>query len=125
MRLCPQGVVPHYLPGANPFLKEFGEKYNVAPTQSVPVVRQDRQGNRTAALLKWGLVPFWADDPSIGNRLINARSEEVATKPAFRAAFDRTAELDAILSDYRPDSELNPLPRHPCPDLYRVLAAAT
>ncbi len=38
-------------------------------------------------LLKWGLVPFWTDDPAIGNRMINARSESVATKPSFRAAF--------------------------------------
>jgi putative SOS response-associated peptidase YedK len=60
--------------------------YNVAPTQMVLIVRQDAQGHRAATEAKWGLVPFWAEDPSIGNRLINARSEEVATKPAFRAA---------------------------------------
>ena len=51
-------------------------------------------------------------------------SGEAQAKAAFRAAFDRIAELDAILSDYRPDSELNRLPRQPGPDLFRVLEAA-
>ncbi len=62
-------------------------RYNVAPTQSMPVIRGGEAGRRTCALHRWGLVPFWADDPAIGNRLINARSESVAGKPAFRAAF--------------------------------------
>ncbi len=60
-------------------------RYNVAPTHAVPVVRE-AGGAREAVMMKWGLVPFWAQDPSIGNRLINARSEELAAKPAFRAA---------------------------------------
>lgn len=63
-------------------------RYNVAPTQDAPVVAVGGEGRRIAAF-RWGLVPFWADDPSIGNRLINARSETVAEKPAFRAAFRR------------------------------------
>ncbi len=58
-------------------------RYNVAPTQEAPVVI----GGRGLAAHRWGLVPFWADDPSIGNRLINARSETVHRKPAFRHAF--------------------------------------
>ena len=62
--------------------------YNIAPTQMVAAVRVDPQTKRREMpLLKWGLVPSWADDPSIGNRMINARSETVATKPSFRAAF--------------------------------------
>ena len=62
--------------------------YNVAPTQMVPViVRQDDLN--VLREFKWGLVPFWADDPSIGNRMINARSETVDSKPAFRAAFKK------------------------------------
>jgi len=62
--------------------------YNVAPTQMIPViVRQDDQN--VLREFKWGLVPFWADDPSIGNRMINARSETVDSKPAFRAAFKK------------------------------------
>ena len=60
-------------------------RYNIAPTQAVPVVRLDRaSGERGIALLQWGLIPSWADDPAIGNRLINARAETVAEKPAFR-----------------------------------------
>jgi putative SOS response-associated peptidase YedK len=65
-------------------------RYNIAPTQPVAAVRLAREtGNREFALLRWGLVPFWAKDPKIGSRMINARSETVGTKPAFRAAFRR------------------------------------
>lgn len=67
-------------------LPELGARYNVAPSQAVPFVLQDREGRR-AELVKWGLVPFWADDPSIGNRLANARADSVAVKPSFRNAF--------------------------------------
>ena len=62
--------------------------YNIAPTQEVLVVLQPSpQANREARLHRWGLIPPWAKDPSIGNRMINARAETVATKPAFRRAF--------------------------------------
>jgi putative SOS response-associated peptidase YedK len=61
-------------------------RYNIAPTQDAPVIRADADG-RTLVGLRWGLVPFWAKDPKIGNRMINARGETVAAKPAFRAAF--------------------------------------
>lgn len=60
--------------------------HNVAPTNQVYVVLESG-GVRTLDTMRWGLVPFWADDPKIGNRLINARSETVATKNAFRHAF--------------------------------------
>ena len=51
-------------------------RYNIAPTQPVPVVRPDQpSGGRGLSLLRWGLIPSWADDPAIGNRLINARAE--------------------------------------------------
>jgi putative SOS response-associated peptidase YedK len=62
-------------------------RYNVAPTQTVFAARADQHGHRQPVFLKWGLIPSWADDPAIGNRMINARSETVATKPAFRHAF--------------------------------------
>jgi len=62
-------------------------RYNAAPTQSLPVVRRSAAGRCAIALLRWGLVPSWAKDASIGARLINARAEGVAEKPAFRAAF--------------------------------------
>ncbi|MBX9791971.1 MAG: SOS response-associated peptidase [Pirellulales bacterium] len=62
-------------------------RYNVAPSQLVPVVQKRAEDRgRHLDLVHWGLVPFWADDPAIGNRLINARSDTAATKPAFRAA---------------------------------------
>jgi putative SOS response-associated peptidase YedK len=63
-------------------------RYNIAPAQSVAVVRvnPDRR-ERESVLLRWGLIPFWAKDPAIGNRLINARAETAAGRPAFRAAF--------------------------------------
>jgi putative SOS response-associated peptidase YedK len=65
-------------------------RYNIAPTQPVPVVRMaPEQEGRELVLLRWGLIPSWADDPSIGNRLINARADTVAAKPAFRSAFRR------------------------------------
>ena len=65
------------------------ERYNIAPTQEAPVVVQGKEGERRMGLMRWGLVPFWADGPSIGGRLINARSETAASKPAFRAAWSR------------------------------------
>ena len=64
-------------------------RYNIAPMQPIVALRRDAAGLRTAALLKWGLVPSWADDPKSGNRMINARSETIAEKPSFRTAFKR------------------------------------
>jgi putative SOS response-associated peptidase YedK len=62
--------------------------FNIAPGQPVAVVRQKQQAQgRELAFLRWGLVPAWADDPSVGDRLANARSEKVAAKPPFRRAF--------------------------------------
>jgi len=68
---------------------EFAAHYNVAPSQSVVAIRQSPEGDRQASLLRWGLVPHWAKDPSIGSRMINARAETLAQKPAFRQAFKR------------------------------------
>ncbi|MGA2031747.1 MAG: SOS response-associated peptidase [Thermoguttaceae bacterium] len=67
-------------------------RYNIAPSQSVAAVRIDpnaAEPRRELAWLQWGLVPSWAGDPSIGNRLINARAESAAQKPAFRTALRR------------------------------------
>jgi putative SOS response-associated peptidase YedK len=60
-------------------------RYNIAPTQQVLVARTGESG-RELARVRWGLVPHWADDLSIGARMINARGETVASKPAFRSA---------------------------------------
>ena len=62
-------------------------RYNIAPTQYVAAIRNDQQGERELVMLRWGLVPFWAKDPSIGNRMINARAETVAEKPSYRNAY--------------------------------------
>jgi len=65
----------------------FEPRYNAAPTQALPVVanREERQ----VELMRWGLIPSWADSPAIGNKMINARAETLASKPAFRDAFAR------------------------------------
>jgi len=68
-----------------PFVHIVQPRFNIAPTQPVPIVKDPEK--RAVELYRWGLVPFWADDPSIGSRMINARSETVSEKPSFRAAF--------------------------------------
>jgi putative SOS response-associated peptidase YedK len=65
------------------------ESYNIAPSQAIIVIRQAETGEREATPLKWGLIPHWAKEPTIGNRMINARGETVAEKPSFREAFKR------------------------------------
>ena len=66
----------------------FGPRWNVAPSQQVPVVVKVGAG-RKLILMKWGMIPRWAKDPALGNKLINARVESVADKPAFRESFRR------------------------------------
>lgn len=69
---------------------EIKPRYNIAPTQEIAAIRNTGEGQgdeRELVMLRWGLVPFWAKDPSIGNRMINARAETVAEKPSYRAAF--------------------------------------
>jgi len=66
------------------FLADHKPRYNIAPTQNIPVIVYDQDGNRVLTAMKWGLIPSWADDPKIGNRMINARAETVAEKPSFK-----------------------------------------
>ncbi len=69
---------------------DFSPRYNIAPTQTVAIVRCAGSGaRRTMDPAHWGLIPSWAKDAAIGNRMINARAETVAEKPAYRAAFRR------------------------------------
>ena len=64
---------------------DWSPRYNIAPSQSVPVVRQDAtQPVRSFSLIRWGLIPFWAKDAKAGYKMINARAETIAEKPAFR-----------------------------------------
>lgn len=67
----------------------YAPHWNIPPGTDIPVIRHSPEGKRVAHLLRWGLVPYWAKDKAIGQRLSNARAESVADKPAFRAAFAR------------------------------------
>ncbi|MBP2233133.1 putative SOS response-associated peptidase YedK/predicted RNA-binding Zn-ribbon protein involved in translation (DUF1610 family) [Azospirillum agricola] len=73
--------ITHPLPG------DLTPRWNAAPTQQLPVVRRHPDGGRALGLLRWGLVPRWAKDLSIGARMINARAETVGTSNAFAPAF--------------------------------------
>ena len=72
---------------AGPGEEEWGPRYNIAPTQPIPVIRQNpKEPRREMSLLRWGLIPSWAKDASGAAQMINARSETAATKPLFRDA---------------------------------------
>ncbi|MCD4685451.1 MAG: SOS response-associated peptidase [Anaerolineae bacterium] len=73
-------------------------RYNIAPSQPVAtVIRNADSGENRLAIMRWGLIPSWAKDHKVGNRLINTRSETVHEKPSFRAAFKRRRCL--VLAD--------------------------
>ena len=87
--------------------------YNIAPTESVLTVRN--VGGREAAFMRWGLIPFWAKDSKIGARMINARSETVAEKPAFRNALKKRRCL--VLADGYYEWQKTPVGKRP----YRII----
>jgi putative SOS response-associated peptidase YedK len=67
--------------------EDWSPRYNIAPTQPVPVIRQHpKELTGELSLLRWGLIPSWAKDSSVAAKMINARSETAGTKPAFREA---------------------------------------
>jgi putative SOS response-associated peptidase YedK len=73
---------------------DWEPRYNIAPSQSVGIIRQDSsRPERHFSLARCGLIPSWGSDGSIGYKTINARSEALASKPAFRDAFLKLAEL--------------------------------
>ena len=78
-----------------PAADEMSPRYNIAPSQQVAIVPNN--GDKSVEFFRWGLIPSWAKDPKIGNRMINARSETLAEKPSFRTAYKRRRCL--ILSD--------------------------
>lgn len=84
----PLGEIRVLFETANP-VPNTAPTFNGAPTDTLPVVRLDRDGRRSLDLLRWGLVPWWAKDIKIGARCINAMAETVASKPAFREPFAR------------------------------------
>ena len=67
-------------------LPELSPRYNIAPSQQIAVVRQQNGGDRELVSMKWGLVPSWSKDPTIGHKMINARSETAHEKPSFKQA---------------------------------------
>jgi putative SOS response-associated peptidase YedK len=69
-------------------LDEYEANHNIKPTQDAPTVLE-HDGKPELHLMHWGLIPFWAKDPKIGNKMFNARAETVAEKPAFKALFRR------------------------------------
>lgn len=82
-------------PGFAPPAEPLTPRYNIAPSQPVAVVANT--GRNAIEMFRWGLIPSWAKDPNIGNRLINARAETLAEKPSFRSAYKRRRCL--ILGD--------------------------
>jgi putative SOS response-associated peptidase YedK len=68
---------------------ELAARYNIAPTQDVPIVRRNAGGERELVHVRWGFVPRWARDPAIGAHMINARAETVSSRYAFRHAYAR------------------------------------
>src|SRR5688500_7890800 len=103
---------------------ELEPDYNMAPTKLAPLViaRSSDEGRPTRELLtaKWGLVPSWAKDPKIGNRMINARSETVAEKPAFKKAFGKRRAIvpaDGYYEWYKtegdPEADARKTPKQP------------
>ena len=75
-------------------------RYNIAPTQPVTAVRLSHNNQRELTHFHWGLIPSWSKDPKMGSRMINARSETVADKPSFRAAFKRRRCLIPVTGFY-------------------------
>jgi putative SOS response-associated peptidase YedK len=82
----PQTLVSGFALGRVP---AFPRRWNVAPQSEVPVVYCTREGERVAELMRWGLVPSWADGPAIGHKMNNARAEGVFERPSFRQAVRR------------------------------------
>ncbi len=68
---------------------DLGASYNIAPTQPIAVI-QEQSGTRRLVTFRWGLIPHWAKDASMGNKLINARAETLTQKPSFRQAFKKS-----------------------------------
>ncbi len=88
-------------------------RFNIAPSQLVPAVRAGAAG-RELAMLRWGLIPFWAKDAKIGYKMINARAETVASKPAYRSAYRRRRCLIAAdgFYEWKPDDAGGKQPYH-------------
>jgi putative SOS response-associated peptidase YedK len=88
LKTLPQSII-EAIADITPPLPDWSAQFNIAPTNDIPIIRLNKDGQRVVSLVRWGLIPSWAKDPSIGNRMINARGETLAEKPAFRVALAR------------------------------------
>jgi putative SOS response-associated peptidase YedK len=117
----PLGEIQVLFETANP-VPNAPPRYNAAPTQDLAVVRFNPQTRQRALdLLRWGLVPLWAENPSFGARCINARAEGIETKPAFREAFERRRCLvpaDGFYEWRREGGKNQPYAVVPCDGLF-------
>ncbi len=86
LSIRPEALAAHF--GLDEY-SDYPPRWNISPGTEIPVIRLSPEGRRVLHLLRWGLVPNWAKDASIGRRLNNARAETVAEKPAFREAYRR------------------------------------
>ena len=96
-------------------IPQMSPRYNIAPTTEAVVVRHNADDRRKFHLVRWGLVPSWAKDLKIGNRLINARAETVHEKPAYRTAFKRRRCLvmtDGFYEWHKPEATKTKQPYH-------------
>ncbi|HYF02934.1 MAG TPA: SOS response-associated peptidase [Patescibacteria group bacterium] len=76
---------------------ELQPRYNAAPTQTLPIITNNNEGERTIEFFHWGLIPSWADNPAIGSKMLNARAETLAEKPSFKNALKKRRCL--VLAD--------------------------
>ena len=95
LRTDPETLTETFPGFTTPAPDEMTPRYNIAPSQAIAVVPNN--GENSVEFFQWGLIPSWAKDPKIGNRMINARSETLAEKPSFRTPYKRRRCL--ILSD--------------------------
>ena len=95
LKTTPETLTETFPGFTTPAADEMAPRYNIAPFQSVAVVPNNGENN--VEFFQWGLIPSWAKDPKIGNRMINARSETLAEKPSFRTPYKRRRCL--ILTD--------------------------
>ena len=95
LRTDPETLTETFPGFTTPAPDEMTPRYNIAPSQAIAAVPNN--GENSVEFFQWGLIPSWAKDPKIGNRMINARSETLAEKPSFRTPYKRRRCL--ILSD--------------------------
>lgn len=106
---APDAIATYF--GADADVENLGQNYNVAPTQDVYAVVDDSEGHRAVRAFHWGLVPSWAKDRKIASKMINARSETLGSKPAYKKLFGERRCLVPMdgFYEWRPGSPDGPL----------------